>query len=101
MVGGRERFIAYNSARRGSPELKLGGPVGLVVPVRTPDSGAVRFMSYGSTLPELRGAVPPGPEGLSTRGWIEGLEIYRTSPGSRRSAAARASSFYLADVGIC
>ncbi len=37
MVGGRERFIAYNSARRGSPELKLGGPVGLVVPVRTPD----------------------------------------------------------------
>ncbi len=61
MSGGRNRFFAYNSARRGSSGLKLGGLVGLFGPVRTrpaPTSWAVRFRCHGGICPKLCLALP-------------------------------------------
>ncbi len=97
MSGGRNRFFAYNSARRGSSGLKLGGLVGLFGPVRTrpaPTFWAVRFRCHGGLCPKLCGAVARPPVGLSTRARrprIGARETCRTSPVSCRSSPPRRS----------
>ncbi len=97
VVGGRNRFFAYNSARRGSSGLKLGGLVGLFGPVRTrpaPTSWAVRFRCHGGLCPNLCGAVARPSVGLSTRAGrlrIGAGESCRTSPVLCRSSPPRRS----------